>query len=64
MAKYQIYHGAQPCSNAYWVERELPDTPQIRIVEVYKEYTPPLNVPLLIRCLLDAAPAKAWTAWF
>lgn len=38
--------------------RELPDRPQIRIVEAYRDYTPPLNVASLIRQLLDSVPER------
>ena len=36
----------------------MPDAPQVRIVESYRDYTPPLNVPFLIRQLLDTVPEK------
>src|SRR5277367_2782497 len=40
------------------VERGLPQTPLVRIVEMYDQYAPPLNVALLIRLLLDTVPAR------
>ncbi len=36
----------------------MPEASQVRIVEAYQEYTPPLNAALLIRRLLDTVPAK------